>query len=62
MRPAGVCKTLVTVMDDFLTDHRAALLDHDHGAVFQIADALADLIARLDDANASSTRRAGPPT
>src|SRR5260370_38034723 len=33
---------------DFLTDSGPALLHDDHGAVIQVADALADLVARLD--------------
>src|SRR5213078_2148064 len=34
---------------NFLADVLPTLLDHDHRAVVEIADSLADLIARLDD-------------
>ena len=49
IRPAGVCSTLVTVIATSWPIALPALLDHDHRAVFQVADALADLVARLDD-------------
>ena len=48
IRPAGVCSTLVTVIATSWPMLRPALLDHDHRAVVQVADALADLVARLD--------------
>src|SRR5205809_393406 len=35
----------------FLAYRGASLLDHHHGAVFEVADSLTDLVARLDDAN-----------
>ena len=42
MRPALVCSTLVTCRSIFLADVAVAVLDHDHGAVVEIADALVD--------------------
>ena len=45
-----------------LPDRRPALLDHDHRAVVQIADPLADLIALLDDLHCAALLRAARPT
>ena len=44
----------------FLADAPALLDDH-HGAVVEIADALADLVALLDDLHVQASRPAGRP-
>ena len=49
IRPAGVCNTLVTAMITSCPMCARPLFDHHHRAVIEIADALADLVAGLDD-------------
>ena len=49
MRPATVWRTRVTVTSTLAVDRLRAALDHDHRAVVEIADALARILARLDD-------------
>ena len=49
MRPATVWRTRVTVTSSSRSRNRAAALDHDHRAVVEEGDALAGLLALLDD-------------
>ena len=52
IRPATVWSTRVTLIGTSLSMKRHAALDHDHRAVVQVADALAGLLALLDDLDA----------
>ena len=47
MRPAAVCSALVTRDVDRFADLPAAVLDHDHRPVIEVADALMRLLSLL---------------
>ncbi len=47
--PLAVCSTLVTRDFDGAADHLAGVIDHDHGAVVEIADALVVFLAFFQD-------------